>query len=671
MRTLGNRNKKLKQKIAIMTLLVLSSLNLTIFPKSYPKFITEKDDVLVYTNELTSLYKGSKKISENSDSTSTDIKFEISFNNNSVTNDMDETDSYSIVLPAGCEIYETNVSPFGVLDIENRTITYQLDNGADNETYNNGLSITCPVESVKEIVDNEDRIVINIAIKETINGTEEFYYMDFYYNESLAAYKEKYEEPEESEFIHKKIPMNSDIAYDTFIEWIDKYLTDNLDTLKASPSIPGFTKENIMTYIKEEVFTSKEDIKPGAFPGIVIDTTTDPSNYDLTIKDNFIGYLDNVFRNSDTIVYFSTQKAAEINEAFRYFLENNKDESVRNNANEIIAYINGLTNDLGISDLVLNNTQIPGIIRMSNRQIMLSKRANGLYDIMEYINTGNVKEEVQVPFNSNIIEMYTYFITEARVKYSNIISSNTLNDINNNRLDMALSITKTPENNNNVLFRDYFIHYDQDHYVLFNFYSAGANGAWGYNSAVLTRLDVAQSDVDITFTNAQDQDGHNTLLKINLSGEKEESVSNAIKELEKYFGVTFTGYTIKYNPQSNLYTAGLEYTKVIPTIEGTPINAVGLLPEQEDTSDKEMILDEKSANIDVEMTAKALESKDTKMDDDQTDEEDQKIQDQSLETRETEEVLTPGRITVDPLPPSDNLGQNGTNELDPINLLLE
>lgn len=311
-------NKK-SVKALLFTIMLFSAISFMTFPKSFPKFISKKDDALVYNIELKNpMYAGTGTAGRLPSSTPKTVHLEFSFKRNPNTLDLtssENPDTYTITVPNSCVIMKIKANTRYYIS-SGRVVYYNAN--PDTVT----VTMSCEVQVLK----NEDDLRAEIAVYEEINDLK-FKYMDFYYEEPVADYPAA----ELSNVMTFTVPTDGTVLdmYEAYIRWIQN----------EDPKYPfGYAsqtgyKSDVIKYIGKTYFTDADkllnEVENSTRPGLIISKNENTYTFEIE-PNNLVGYARTfALPLNNPKLYFSainveeiTEKTiVEMNGAFEKYLE--------------------------------------------------------------------------------------------------------------------------------------------------------------------------------------------------------------------------------------------------------------------------------------------------------------------------------------------------------------
>ncbi len=583
-------NKRINKVIGY-TILFISFISFSIYPESHSKYVTKKEEALVYNTNLYKLNQGTitegnikleEKITLGGENHVSDHKtayLTLNFDRSSVVKN--KTDKYYIDINVepknACEIVEITTQA-KKQNLTKGTITYTkaqntLAEGEEPVNPANTVVIKCNVE---DIIDDTGKLEVPITITERvgIKNPEVFTYLtgsfideDYYKLNPIPPSTDKPIISEDNSLtILDQENNNLDYYYDEFWKWVEDYIA-KVEITNYPADIESTIRDYILKVYSE---TEKENVLKETIlneknpwptlPGlkvIVHETNEGVKFYQYVIDENLVGYaLTDVpagssevleFDNSkDLRMYFSGTTTKELNEAFDLYLYYLYKENCEDICNmDMINKVKDFVGDNAISK-VLNGSSIIGLNKIND--ITINLRANMPEHIYnkEY-NSDKLDEDkkVRISFNS-IQNMQDVFINDIKFVYQDLISENALNVIkNHNELYKKVptaSVIKnsTSRNSYKGAFNDYFVIYDDyensetgekhNYYLLINIYSDGTN----YNYATITKLD-CDSSHNIEFVNNNQNDKLN-ISDITITHNDDDDLKMVKDKLDSYFG---------------------------------------------------------------------------------------------------------------------------------------
>lgn len=481
-------NKK-AVKTAVCTALMLGSIGLADFQKSYPKLMREETDVLTYNTRLKShFYNGKGIINTLSDGqTKENVPLQFNFKRNDLGKGIN--DKYTIKPSDACKITSVSNINNGIsLDKssydygEEVNIIYDSDQNTD---VTHSVNMTCKVENIKYETDNKTYMKTDVAINETIEETSKEYtfsYMDYAYNYNYDLYMSQFTTTVPDEFEVKE----EELTYENFKTWLINYLKQN--------NIPD---GNIIYYVDQYYDSGNkfnyDDIKSGNIIKGITTSTTDDKLY-LVVENSLLGHARTyLYKNNPQIMFFSPNASeTEINNAFEYYVDTylaEKDYTEKlydYNQDQLDAIKNYIIENNIIYNVIYNNQSFEGIYSHT-----VSTDDNTHKIILDteliLILTGQIVVENNINRDeySRMVSDYTNIINEFakdgiisdKLK-ENLINPTTYDYIfdraassRNNLTDLNV---ENPRQNTLRAFTDYNIHYDEDKkdFVIAKFYGA-------------------------------------------------------------------------------------------------------------------------------------------------------------------------------------------------------
>lgn len=559
MRFKGSESRKKRNVVAIATLAFLSTMNLSVYPTTHSKYIDE--GTLAYSATVHPLYKGDVHLTllgngqqdekpdlEANHSTYKDAFFKFTFDqNDALTGNVTDTYEMQIEPSGACEILSTKTE--GTFDKSKNTITYTSAGTSTSE-----VIMKCSVSALSKDTKN---IKVSVNIKETIVKGEITKVIDKYKDGSFTRTLDEY---------YKDYPLESKLKWSpTYIElpdtlpegffeqlklgtlpnYLQQYLEDfDYDATFGSINVNNLSQEEqiyllfrdvwlkhivsktygveLVTYITK-VYTNGNDL----FNASIINANNaslrglsgktkekDVMRYD--VLENLVGYArtDGLNATKDSM-YFSTNKADEINKAFTYYLEkynylNGAVKPGTDNYQLLIDYINHFApNKNGIADIILNTIKVEGLTFTKD---------DGRLDIDPNILTmanGTLYKIIEIPFASPDMKAD---LADGLIKYySDILSSEAIEHIRTKVTDISNSVL------NQTAHEDYIAWY----------YPTGNTNYFLFHVKGDTESQKAFVQVKaFTYQSSYDVDASRYALSI-----EDEETLKVVNALDKYFNV--------------------------------------------------------------------------------------------------------------------------------------
>ena len=605
-------------KVIGLTFLFMSFIGFSVYPESHSKYVTKKEEALVYNTNLYKLNQGTiadsdinlnKKITLEQKDYFSDHKtayLTLSFNRSSVVKN--KTDIYYIDIDvnpkSACEIVKITTKA-AKTDLEAGKITYTkaqntLEEGEAPVDPSNKVVIKCNVE---DVVDDTGKLEVPIVVTEQagIQKPEVFTYLTgSYINDNYLETNPVPPEPDQP-IIEKDDSLsildqenNSvDYYYEEFWKWVEKYIA-NVDFSKYAPQNEEQIKATIKTYIqkvyseenKDNVLkeTIISDTNPWpTLPGIEViihETNEGKKFYEYKIDENLIGYaltdvpagnVSDILKfdsTKDLKMVFSGSTNKKIEEAFKLYLYYLYKEDY---GEDMIDKVMNYVGKDAISN-VINGSSIIGLSKVNDTTVTLKASIiDHVYNKEFNLNKDDKDKIIRISFRT-IQNMKDVFINDIEVVYKDLISENAINAIkNHNDLYKSLSAASVANNNTNKrgfqgAFNDYFMIYDDyenpltgethKYYLLINVYSNGVD----YNYVTVTKIECDDKN-EITFTNSKSD---NTKLDITIKHKTNDELDDVKLKLEAYFGTN-----VLVNPTTEEIEETLEDGTVVTSYKTT------------------------------------------------------------------------------------------------------
>lgn len=444
MRFKGSESRRKKNVVAIATIAFLSTMNLSVYPTTHSKYIDE--GTRIYSATVHPLYKGDVGLTllgsgskdelpdlEAHHSTYKDAFFKFTFDqNDALTGTVTDTYEMQIEPSGACEILSTSTK--GTFDKSKNTITY-TSAGTDTSE----VIMKCSVSALSK---DKQNIQVGVNIKETIVKGEITKVIETYKDGSFTRTLEEY---------YKDYPLESKLRWSpTYIELPDTLPEGFFEQLKLG-TLPNYLQQYLNGFdydatfggidvnhlsIEEQLYILfKEvwlkEIVSKTYGDALVDYVTKvyKSGNDLfdaavvnannaslrglsgtqkethvmrfDVLDNFVGYArtDDESAAKGNHMYFSTNNASNINQAFTYYLEKYAylDGNVKPGTDHyqlLMDYINYFAPNNGIAEILLNNKKVEGLT---------FTKEDGRLDIDPNILTmanGTLNKIIEVPFAS-------------------------------------------------------------------------------------------------------------------------------------------------------------------------------------------------------------------------------------------------------------------------------
>lgn len=507
MRFKGSESRRKKNVVAIATIAFLSTMNLSVYPTTHSKYIDE--GTRIYSATVHPLYKGDVGLTllgsgskdelpdlEAHHSTYKDAFFKFTFDqNDALTGTVTDTYEMQIEPSGACEILSTSTK--GTFDKSKNTITY-TSAGTDTSE----VIMKCSVSALSK---DKQNIQVGVNIKETIVKGEITKVIETYKDGSFTRTLEEY---------YKDYPLESKLRWSpTYIELPDTLPEGFFEQLKLG-TLPNYLQQYLNGFdydatfggidvnhlsIEEQLYLLfKEvwlkEIVSKTYGDALVDYVTKvyKSGNDLfdaavvnannaslrglsgtqkethvmrfDVLDNFVGYArtDNESAAKGNHMYFSTNNASNINQAFTYYLEkyaylDGKVKPGTDNYQLLMDYINYFAPNNGIAEILLNNKKVEGLT---------FTKEDGRLDIDPNILTmanGTLNKIIEVPFASPDMKAD---LADGLNKYaSDILSSEAIEWIRTKVTTISNSVE------NKTAHEDYIAWYyptGNNHYFLFH-----------------------------------------------------------------------------------------------------------------------------------------------------------------------------------------------------------
>lgn len=559
MRFKGSESRRKKNVVAIATIAFLSTMNLSVYPTTHSKYIDE--GTRIYSATVHPLYKGDVGLTllgsgskdelpdlEAHHSTYKDAFFKFTFDqNDALTGTVTDTYEMQIEPSGACEILSTSTK--GTFDKSKNTITY-TSAGTDTSE----VIMKCSVSALSK---DKQNIQVGVNIKETIVKGEITKVIETYKDGSFTRTLEEY---------YKDYPLESKLRWSpTYIELPDTLPEGFFEQLKLG-TLPNYLQQYLNGFdydatfggidvnhlsIEEQLYLLfKEvwlkEIVSKTYGDALVDYVTKvyKSGNDLfdaavvnannaslrglsgtqkethvmrfDVLDNFVGYArtDDESAAKGNHMYFSTNNASNINQAFTYYLEkyaylDGKVKPGTDHYQLLMDYINYFAPNNGIAEILLNNRKVEGLT---------FTKEDGRLDIDPNILTmanGTLNKIIEVPFASPDMKAD---LADGLNKYaSDILSSEAIEWIRTKVTTISNSVE------NKTAHEDYIAWYYQtgnNHYFLFH---------------VTGDTETSKAYVQVkSFTHqpSYDVDANRHSLSI-----EDENALEVIKALDTHFGV--------------------------------------------------------------------------------------------------------------------------------------
>lgn len=495
---------------------------LSVYPKSYSKYYDNDTSALVYESTIHSKYKGEFEISlygENSTNPSESLSnwqnayLSFSFDRNNVIAD-GSTDVYTIQVPNGCRIIReyTTISNGGKR-IGN-AITYNTPYSSEEDNTNT-IVMRC---SVNQLVNNKNKIIASVEVEETI-GDKTFTYMDGTFEQSLQDYYEKHPLPiqrvewkQTADEQYLMLPIKNTITdWSTYLPVNKTPLTDwnflisgsyawfrksdgsetrirssydvfNIVWLQNIVASNNAYADEIISYVSksypDEASITNANIELPGFKTTKY-PTADGEMWKYEIAENFVGYARTaaVDFTKYNYMYFSTDNANTLDEAFKMYLDTYQYQGVDKEE------LRNLVNTLGVSN-ILNRADANGDIYIDGKRLFHYDSSDNR---LELINN----KVICVPFASEDTMKATLESELAKI-YEDISASAIMNS-----KDVINSLVKnSTQNSNKESYSEYFIVQDGNDYQLVNVYSTGTD----YTYVTVSNLDAKLENDTLSFS---------------------------------------------------------------------------------------------------------------------------------------------------------------------------
>ncbi len=530
-------NKKIITILGI-TILLLTTILLTVFPTSHSKYIDIKPQALTFENNFYTLNKGNIDINLDGDNSKYDqMRVYFMFNRNDI-NPGTKKDVYTITIPNSCTV--NSISTKGTRNINGKTITISYSN---NTSDINTIYLDCAVneDPNNDIIKNR-QFDINVEIKEKVGSEASFVYVNGLYRassnnpETIDQYWERFLPPLD----RLEIPKSGTVTPLSLYEQLKRFLNERyLPYILAGMSDLMFVDD-----INKSVNDYIESYNPATHPELTVedflkmeklglDITDDGTQYTFMLEENFIGYALTFEKNDLQTVFFSTTNESIINNAFEAYLKHFY--SLEEDYLTIKDYLAKFTHN--ISDYILNG--LPNIMALS--RII---RYEGYYQInfsrlLEYARH-STESPVDIEFNETTSMRNSFFTSMDTGAYGPdselgaILSDASRQTIKTYRGEIYNSVIKNHTVNGvaqpTVAFNDYFILYDEEkgYYLIVRVFSNGQI----CNHLNIEVLSFNSGDVPgITFTNKSVVDEATGLMQEQLEITITASTNEKLKEV--------------------------------------------------------------------------------------------------------------------------------------------
>ena len=490
--------------VILYIILILSVINLAVYPGSRSKYIHAEPEVLTYgatlyyQSDLELLLLGSKDTIDpdySSDDKTAYFKFEFEKNQNITTSGIDEY-LINIEPSNACSVVkiETNASEYS---LANKTIKYNA--GFDKDATTNTVILKCDVDKITKDATPKKQINVSVNIIEKVNN-EEKDYISGSYTDDLENYYKKY--PKIAEGIEELNWTNTTLTLPGYLSEEFFYNVKlNLNSIPVEPKLTSYLPSDfnyyriktiddiykiwaefiasgnsygyqVLNYVTKN-YTNIESVV--SMPGLdVSHTQTDKGViHEFTVKENLIGYARTASQNTSKAeyMYFSTKDINVIDEAFKYYLDN-------------YTYLNGLSSEEkemildyvytfdpnktnGVGYIISNGTSTTlngknGVIVLDGQVVGGMLYNNGrlfLDDILDYAYINKTKQ-IRISFKSktDMLATYEYGLANA---YKNILSEDTIKSITDVGSPIREAVLKNNTNDGgNSPYSEAFMIYD-------------------------------------------------------------------------------------------------------------------------------------------------------------------------------------------------------------------
>lgn len=337
-------------KLTLYLLIFIGIAGFSVFPKSYTKFTDSESSYLKYKADVVALNKNETDlpinlVSYSDDHSSALLDFELPKN----VSDLGEieNDLYSVIVPEQCSVDNVDKEEVKFLDGEEVK----------------RINLTCDIRDTSSLVHKEgDALYLefSVQVNEKINDDlVPFRYKDYSYRGELPFSSVSVETNEGEQVANSKL----------------EYFQNKIkEIILAKQKYQPYNAE-ITSYIDTADLSNNRFELSGL--KVNYDSTTDKFYYE--IEESFLGRARTYYANKSLDVkntmIFSTNNRESLENEFEYYLNEYYSKDIDKNY-LILNYIKA--ND-GISSILLDGTNIPGITRVSDDTIKIDS------NIMDYV----------------------------------------------------------------------------------------------------------------------------------------------------------------------------------------------------------------------------------------------------------------------------------------------
>ena len=320
--------KKIKKTLFI-TLLVFAMPALSVFPSTNSKYITEKENWLVYKTNINTIYKGTFTADyelDNSTFEKVGISFKFPKSNNALPTDKD---IYKIKVHEGCIININDVTTKGTIG-KIKDNEYKIEYKKGVTTDNISVKYTCNYDVIHDL--NDDFLKDKITITETFNNENYYYkYMDGYFNIPYSEYREDKPIPTAVRNGNQlTIPSNVVNKYIEVTGWLSEYFA-------------SYENNSPYNSYYDQTYNETNFEQSGLLDGFSVVKQADGTLV-YTIEKNYINYALTKYINTSSqlkYLYFMGESLTdqEANDLFKYYVNKYAYANTTEEYNKIIDYV--------------------------------------------------------------------------------------------------------------------------------------------------------------------------------------------------------------------------------------------------------------------------------------------------------------------------------------------
>lgn len=415
----------------VITLLVLSVIDLSFVPQTNSRYKTAETTKLQYTASLVQLYREgatytyqlpkptpdlNPELTADKDNKTFDIEFSFLRQNASAVSDVNDTnlDIYTITAPDNCTVNGKKE------DI----VSFNYPSKVDEEV---SVTLHCDANAVPP---ENGQLELNVSVQEQVGSEKAFNYTDYsfiikedYYNDVMEIVK--WENPLVVNM--DEIREDKNELYKQFTEWVAYYAKKSeyetivnkylYNTEFESGKCTGLSNAN--TLINNSICWNK-------IPGLKMEYDEILNTYTYTIEENLLGFSRTKNASNKNHMYFYVSKYTdeEISTIFEYYLK----DSMLFSSDDILSINEYLSRRGGISAAISGKSVLGMFYDSVDHHLLLGS------NFMDYVESLKYKEdEISLNFET-YRSMQIRFREQLAQKYSDLLSQNLQIETAENRL---------------------------------------------------------------------------------------------------------------------------------------------------------------------------------------------------------------------------------------------